>query len=262
MTFETSGYLPWLDFGVFGIQTYFVVISLTLSALAFFIVKRAISQEVPQRQALDLYIVAMLSGFVGSRFFHIIWEEPNFYLESPLRAFDLLSGGFVWYGGFLGGLLGLYAFHKMRKSAEKLALRVWLDFFAPIAALGYGLGRIACVLTGCCYGGVCHLHGAVFRFPTQGLAVAYELVVAGLLIRIEQRIRPGKRKPGQLFFFWLVLHGMGRLVMEFFRADPRGYQPFGLSIASLLSLTLILVGLYKLRTVKWSGILSNSSKSS
>jgi phosphatidylglycerol---prolipoprotein diacylglyceryl transferase len=263
LSFQTSGFLPWIDLGFLRIQTYFVLTSLVLSALAFLIVRRAQSLNFSTRQALDLYIFSMIGGFFGARLFHILWEEPSYYLEDPWRVFDILQGGFVWYGGLLGGLATLLiSLTVLKKGGGKAGdhLLAWLDLFTPIAAVGYGLGRLACVLTGCCYGGVCHLHEYVFRFPTQGFAVAYEIGVASLLVRAENHRWPGGRKVGQLFFLWLVLHGIGRIIMELLRDDPRGPEIAGLSIASVMSLIFILLGLYQLRSVKWSGFLPSFSK--
>ncbi len=263
LSFQTSGFLPWIDLGFVRIQTYFVITSLILSALAFLIVRRARDLDFSTRKALDLYIGAMIGGFLGARLFHILWEEPKYYLEDPTRVFDILQGGFVWYGGLIGGLATIYGLLELRrKKGEPLSLLAWLDLFTPIAAIGYGLGRLACVLTGCCYGGICHLHDYVFRFPTQGFAVVYELAIASLLVRAENRRWHGGRKSGHIFFLWLTLHGFGRLIMEFLRDDPRGPELFGLSIASFVSLILILVGLSRLRSVKWSGFLPKFGNSS
>lgn len=267
MTFETSGYLPWIQIGPIRVQSYFVVISFVFSALSFLIVKRARYLDFSSKRALDLYIGSMIGGFLGARLFHALWEERDYYLDQPIRFFDFLQGGFVWYGGFIGGLATILVMLFLNRESRSykhvsIWLLPWLDFFAPIAAIGYGLGRVACVLNGCCFGRVCHLHDYVFRLPTQGFAVIYEFTVAYILLRAENRQWPRGRNVGQIFLLWILLHGIGRLIMEFMRSDPRGPDIAGLSIASVLSLILILTGLYQLRTVIWSGILSNSSKSS
>jgi phosphatidylglycerol:prolipoprotein diacylglycerol transferase len=270
LTFETSGYLPWIDLGPIRVQSYFIVVSLVLSTLPFLIVKRARSFDVSYKRALDLYIGLMIGGFLGARLFHVFWEERDYYFQDPFRIFDFLQGGFVWYGGLIGGLatISVILFLKRDDASYKqvsLWLLPWLDFFAPIAAVGYGLGRLACVVTGCCYGRVCHLHEYIFRFPTQGFAVIFELAVAYFLCRAENRRWQRGRNAGQIFFLWIVLHGFGRLIMEFMRNDPRGPDLAGLSIASILSLILIVAGISQLKTVNWSvlwsGFLRKSRKS-
>ncbi len=241
----TSGYLPWLQLGDVRIQTYFVAISLVLSLCALWIPRRAEKHHLSPRFALDLFLSAMIGGFLGSRLLHVIWEEPVYYSQDLTRVFDVMSGGFVWYGGALGGFLAMWALFRYRKER---GLMKWLDFFAPIAALGYAGGRIACVLTGCCFGAVCdwpfHSHDDValqFRLPTQGFAVIWELAVAFFLLSRESKSK--KPQTGRLFFTWCALHGMGRILMELMRADDRGPAYGPVTISMTLSLLVLLVGI-------------------
>lgn len=243
----TSGYLPWLHFGDFRIQTYFIVISLVLSLSALWIPRRAERFGLQPRMALDLFLSAMLGGFLGSRLFHILWEEPAYYSEDLTRIFDVLSGGFVWYGGAIGGLLAMWMVFRFRRETHLLK---WLDFFAPVAALGYAGGRIACVLTGCCFGAVCDwpFHGLdesviSFRLPSQGFAVIWELAAAFFLLSRESKTFWTLR-PGRIFFFWCLLHGVGRILMEWMRADARGPAYGPVTISMLISALIVLVGIF------------------
>lgn len=254
----TSGYLPWLHFGDVRIQTYFIAISLVLSLCAFWIPRRAEKHHLSSRLALDLFLSAMIGGFLGSRLLHILWEEPIYYSQDLTRVFDVMSGGFVWYGGAAGGLLAMWGVFRYRREHGLLK---WLDFFAPITALGYAGGRVACVLTGCCFGAVCdwpfHSHDDValqFRLPTQGFAVVWELAVAFFLLTRESKASSaGKTRPGRLFFWWCGLHGAGRILMELMRADDRGPAYGPVTISMILSLLALLVGI--------AGLVSGTRKS-
>lgn len=232
---DLSGHFPILSFGEdLEIQTYFIVISLVLCLCVLWTVRRTSRLGLGRNAALDIFLVVMIFGFLGARLFHVIFEEPKYYLESPFRIFEIWRGGFVWYGGvILGAFAGVATVRY-----KKLPLRTWLDFFAPIAALGYGLGRIACFLAGCCYGAVCVLSdGSKIRHPTQLYAVAWELAVVVALLRLENR----SLRPGSVFAAWVVLHSIGRVIMEHFRADPRGPEPLGLSLATWISGILIAI---------------------
>ncbi len=240
---STSGFLPWLEFGDFRIQTYFVVISLVLCICAVWIPKRAEARGRSPRLALDLFLVAMVGGFVGARLLHIFWEEPAYYFEAPLRVFDVMSGGFVWYGGAIGAALSIWSWLRFRN--EKSLLE-WLDFFAPVAAIGYAGGRLACVLTGCCFGMVCiwpfHQHESqniFFRFPTQSFAVISELAITALLLWLEKKSERRSKKNGRVFFSWLLMHGISRIAMESLRADPRGPNIGPVTISLVLSLVFV-----------------------
>lgn len=258
---RTAGYLPWIEIGEFRVQSYFVVISLVLCLCALWISRRAESREMSSRRALDLFLVAMAGGLLGSRLLHVLWEEPAYYAQSPWLVFDVMSGGFVWYGGALGAALALYLWVRFAPKFDETAKRErdflkWLDFFAPVTAFGYAGGRLACVLTGCCFGRVCewpfgiatidhegHTHGIFYRFPTQWLAVAWELAVLALLLYFERHSTRRTRARGFIFFSWLTLHGIGRVMMELLRDDPRGPSVAGFTISLVISVMLISIGL-------------------
>jgi phosphatidylglycerol:prolipoprotein diacylglycerol transferase len=252
---DVSGHFPLLHLADgYELQTYFLVVSLALCVCVLFLVRRTEARGLTRNLALDISMILMIFGMLGARLFHVAFEEPRYYLEEPMRVFQLWRGGFVWYGGALLGALAsvLYVRHK------KLPLGTWLDLFAPVAALGYALGRVACFLTGCCFGSVCVLgSGLRFRHPTQLYAILWELAALWLLLILERargRVMPALKIPlsiwqpfnrwlkpsGRLFALWLVLHGLGRILMEAFRADPRGPEPLGFSIATWISMLLIL----------------------
>ena len=226
------------------LPTYLVYLSLLYCFLVFFVVRRAEAQDKEVRTALDLGLILMVAGFVGGRLLHILFENPEYYMEDLSRVYKFWEGGFVYFGGFLLGLAGC-AFYVWKKQLRFLE---WADFYAPVIALGYGLGRVSCYLAGCCYGRYCSLPWAtqfpwdsrqVPRHPTQLYAVIWELAVFALLISLP-KIR--RFKAGFVFSLWLMLHGMGRLMMEYYRDDFRGQDLWGLSISSWVSIGIILLG--------------------
>jgi len=221
---------------------YFFVISLTFCLSILWLVRRTDARGLGRNQALDLALVLMISGFLGARLAHVVFEEPAYYAENPWRVFEVWKGGFVWFGGAIAGGLAGILFARSRKLEPPL----WLDLFAPIAAFGYAAGRVACWIVGCCYGAYCHLfEGVTFRYPTQAFAVFWESGILTLLLYLEHLRRTARaplwaQKPGRLFSLWILLHSIGRMIMEQFRGDPRGPEPFGLSLATWISLGLIL----------------------
>ncbi len=243
-----SGFLP--SFHVFGflVPVYFLDISIAFILSMLWLVKRADRRGLSRNRALDASLVLMITGFVGSRLFHVVVEEPAYYAARPSLVFDVWSGGFVWYGGALLGAAAAVLFLKWKREP----VGVWLDLFAPVCALGYALGRVACVLTGCCYGRVMRLPeflgGELVRHPTQSYAVVSELIALALLVWFE-RLHHERRgpswfrdllfEPGQLFFVWLCLHAIGRIFMEQFRDDPRGPELLGSSVSTWLSVALL-----------------------
>jgi phosphatidylglycerol:prolipoprotein diacylglycerol transferase len=241
---QFAGFFPYLDLpGGVRLPTYFLTVSLAFCLCLFWLVRRTDRRALSRNNGLDLSLVLMVFGMIGARLFHVIFEEPAYYWESPSRIFEIWYGGFVWYGGALLGTLGFWLFLRRRH----LPAGVWLDIFAPLCALGYGAGRLACVFAGCCYGRVCELpSGALVRYPTQIFAVAWELSVLLGLLWIESRRRsmgPWLKRDGQLFVLWVIGHCLGRMIMEAFRGDPRGPTLLGLSISTWLSLLVGLIAI-------------------
>lgn len=235
---DWGGHFPLLRLGATGIEfpTYFIVISLALCFCTLWAARRAEARGLSRNRALDIGLILLLFGFLGARLFHVFFEEPHSYWKEPSRALEIWRGGFVWYGGALVGAAAALTYVRWKR----ISAGAWLDVFAPVCALGYALGRVACLLTGCCYGAICVLPGgSAFRHPTQLYAILWELGALAILLRLERRRT--LRKPGRLFVVWLGLHAIGRLVMEAFRADPRGVEIFGLSQATWISLALLVI---------------------
>jgi phosphatidylglycerol:prolipoprotein diacylglycerol transferase len=181
----------------------------------------------------------LILGFIGARITHVIYEEPSYYMNHPLYVLYFWYGGFVFYGGAFAGLLAglLYCRRNKLNFLDKL------NFFTPIFAVGYGLGRIACFISGCCYGKYCDLLvcrlNSESRYPTQLLAVGIEFIILGFL----QSIKSSSFVSNNLFFIYVLLHSSGRLIMENFRDDFRGSQLFGMSISSFISFLLIFISI-------------------
>jgi phosphatidylglycerol---prolipoprotein diacylglyceryl transferase len=257
---------------LFGLQipTFFLTMSL-ISILILFLIRKRAGHWYKNFYWLpgdfnsvvwSLALLVLVGGFIGGRMGHVLIEEPQFYLERPERLFIIWQGGFVFYGGFFLSLafVCLFLFGKRKKQPL-----LYFDFFAPLIALSYLLGRLGCFLNGCCYGKVCELpwaisitdaQGLVYpRHPTQLYSVAWELVVL-LILWIWQKkrsfyllqiapLRMGRL--GSLFFTWLFLHSLGRFIIEFWRDDFRGPQ-FLLSPSGWISLLLMLISTYFIGT--------------
>lgn len=204
-----------------------------MSAALFWVNHRAKIRELSVTHALDLALMMMIGALLGGRLLHVLWEEPQYYLENPWAFLKIWQGGFVFYGG----LFGAFALAAGWCFRNKQNLLIWLDFFAPVMAFAYAFGRIGCFLNGCCYGRICDLPWAIDgKHPTQIYAFALELVNLATLLWWEKRPH---RRSGSVFYLWLALHAIGRLVVEAFRADDRGPMPLGFSVSSWISLLLL-----------------------
>lgn len=229
-----------------AIPTYYLVLSLTVCLGLIWLTKRAERFELSRRLTLDLSLIIMVSGFLGGRLFHIFYEDFDYYRQDFWRAFQFWNGGFVFYGGAICAALFsmLYLGLKNKGFFER-----YLDLFAPVLSFSYMLGRSACLLAGCCYGKFCDLPWAIDgRHPTQAYASLWELGVLFILLGVEKiplEQRKFLKNSGDLFYFWMILHALGRLLMEAFRDDFRG-PSLGFSISSWISVGIILLGIFLL----------------
>ncbi len=241
-----DGLLPSIE--VFGtsVPTYYPIISLSICICLIWLIHRSRQFGLDERLVIDSSLLVMATSFIGARVFHILFEDFSFYLAHPLDIFKFWNGGFVFYGGFL--LTFFVGLIFLKTQQQKISL--WLDLYAPVAALGYALGRMACFVTGCCFGGVCEIHGFTWRHPTQLYAILLELGTVFFLLKIEatpQLFRRLKKIEGYLFCIWILLHSLSRIAMEYFRADPRGAMPLNISLATWISAFLILFDVIYIR---------------
>jgi phosphatidylglycerol:prolipoprotein diacylglycerol transferase len=165
----------------------------------------------------------------------------------------------VFYGGLI--LAVLVAFWFIRR--HKLPFWTTCDVFAPGIALGHVIGRVGCLMAGCCFGRQTDVPWAITftnplaelnvgtplgvpLHPTQLYEAGAELLILVALIVMERRSRGF---PGRTFWMYILLYGVSRFVIEFYRGDPRGAVG-ALSTSQLISVILVplsLLMLFRLR---------------
>lgn len=228
---------------------YFGWISLVICGLILWLNQRAEKQNKDPIIWIHLSLLILVTGFIGARLFHVLYESPYLYKNNPYLAFMVWNGGYVFLGGLLTSVGACLLYLKYKKES----FLNWADFFSPVISLGYALGRVACFLVGCCYGKVCELPWGldfgdnIFRHPTQAYAFLWEISVFVYLVYQEKRIH---QKTGYLFAQWLILHGIGRILMESFREDFRGTFILDLSISTWISSVLIFTGFLVLGKIR------------
>jgi phosphatidylglycerol---prolipoprotein diacylglyceryl transferase len=197
--------------------------------------------------AVGVAAYTTVGGVVGAKLWHVL-EEPALLIHQPLlQLFD--RAGFAWFGGLLAGIAVLLWSGRQAKTGG-LGM---LDLAAPAVSVGYGVGRIGCLVSGDGdYGIPTHLPWGM-SFP-RGLVPTdqrvhptpiYECLVALAIARYLwwRGVNSGQaRLPlGQITGEYLVLSGVARFLVEFIRINPRIY--WGMSNAQVASLGSIVAGL-------------------
>lgn len=156
------------------IRGYGVMLLLALLASTSLAVWRGRRRGIDPELIFSLAFWVFVPGIVGARLFYVIEYWPAFQrptLGATLaEIFKVTEGGLVVYGSLLGGFLGLVAF--LRK--YRLPMLATFDLLAPPVMLGLAIGRLGCMLNGCCYGGMCDLPWAV-QFPAGSPAHVHQV---------------------------------------------------------------------------------------
>jgi phosphatidylglycerol:prolipoprotein diacylglycerol transferase len=235
--------LPFLHIWRLSVPTFGLMLWLA-AVVAAFIMDRSFRRARVSADAVGMVAVAVVAGIVGAKLWHVI-DTPSEFHELGWRVlWD--SAGFAWFGGLVFGISALVLQGWMAKIG---GLRT-LDLASPAAAIGYGIGRIGCFLSGDgCYGlpttlpwgmgfpnGIEPTPPFVRVHPTP----LYELA-AGLLIGAWLWWRGGKQRgTGALVGEYLVLSGTARFLVEFVRRNPKVL--WDLSNAQLASVGSVVAG--------------------
>lgn len=215
-------------------------------------VRNAARDGIDREAASNIIFWAVICGIVGGKL-GLVLVEPKEFLSNPSKfvSFEFLSSAGVIWTGVLGGLGALLALSRY----YRLPLATVLDAAAVPLPLAQAIGRLGCLLAGCCFGSPTTLpwgisyHNAEGNFRT-GVpldtplhpAPLYEagwnlLVVLPLLVWMQSR----RRFHGQLILTYLMAYGLGRFFIERSRGDAiRGVFAFGLSTSQIISAAMIL----------------------
>lgn len=190
-----------------------------------------------------------LGAILGAKilYFIVSWQQIDF---SRLMDLDYLqavmAGGFVFYGGLIGGLLGLIACRKL----FNIDVSFYTMFSIPCIPIVHAFGRLGCSAVGCCYGipydgvgAIIYRHSAfapnhLSLFPVQAAEAIMELLIAAILLVYINRRRTMPKRSLELYLF---MYAILRFGLEFLRYDAaeRGIY-FFFSTSQWISLGIVL----------------------
>lgn len=219
--------------GPFTIYSYGLMLVLAFFICAYLACLQAKKENYNPEVIFNLLFLIFISGIIGARLFYV-FNNLSFYFSNPLEIIMLQHGGMSWFGGVILGSATAILFIKK----NKLKVLEVLDLVVPFIALGQAIGRIGCLLNGCCFGKPSGfgLYFKVFDqvlIPTQLYSSLLLLLIFFLLRSIQNR----KHFPGQVLRAYLLLYPIKRFFIEYLRNDnPRIF--FGLTIFQILSLAM------------------------
>ena len=237
------------EIGPFRVGSFGLMMVIAFLICVYFIQREFKKSGFQPEWAVNIVFVGALCGIVGARLYFIL-EYFSEFLRDPLSM--LLSGsGLTWYGGFIAGFIGIvWMIYRLPAPTVKMA-----DIIAPIVLLGYGIGRIGCLLAGDGdYGFATNVPWAM-SFP-NGLVPTevavhptpiYDTLMSFTAFLILWNLRKKITIPGFMVSGLFFCYGIIRFISEFFRTTPKvlfGWMSMAQIISVLSIVFAILCAIY------------------
>jgi phosphatidylglycerol:prolipoprotein diacylglycerol transferase len=247
-----------LRVGHFRLSTYGLMMMTAFLCGIWLAVRRGRGRGIGKDFVQDLSTVILLASLAGARGLYILTHLEEFRgnwlaVVNPFQP----DGGFGIAGlVLLGGVLAAIPATVWYTRRQGQSVLETIDLLSPSLALGMALGRVGCLLNGCCYGKACdlpwaisypatsHLHELGPVHPTQVYLILGDLLLMAALLWAARR----RRFPGQVFALFLVLYAPLRFTVEFLR----DYEPsmilgrlggWDVTTSQVISLAMLATGL-------------------
>ena len=227
--------------GPFKIYSYGLFMALAFFTTLSLIEHQARARKLQASKITNLCLLTFIFSLLGARVMYVL-ANLSYYRDNLFEIFMLHHGGLMFHGGFLAGLVAMCLY--LRKT--KLPPLPVLDMVAQYLPLGQAIGRIGCLLNGCCYGRESILPWAitlpsesVTRHPAQLYESLGNLIIFIILSLVKRRTF---LPPGRIFSLYLILYPVNRMVVEIFRGDlPKLW--WGLSLTQWVSILIFIAGI-------------------
>ena len=232
--------------GSFKLASFGVMMVIAFVASLWLATKRAPKFGIDSKGLSDVAFWAIIAGILGARLFFIVQDLP-YYLKHREELFSAQFQGLTSFGGFIvGGFVAAYICKK-----KGIPVMGFLDLVTPAFLLGHAIGRIGCLLNGCCHGRPAE-HAFPFAVysseiekycvPAQIYDSLMNVGALFLLLWLEKRFP----RHGYTLGMGLVLHGLTRFIYEFFRAGSSSTTIGSLPITDghIMALVIMVAGAF------------------
>ncbi|MCK5080538.1 MAG: prolipoprotein diacylglyceryl transferase [Candidatus Moranbacteria bacterium] len=217
------------------------------------------TQKLPAKQikeiTLDVFSILIFGMMIGARLGYFIFYDWTTILNAPGKIFiPGVNGffGFSFHGGLIGALLGVWFYCRY----NKLSLKALGNLIIPAIPLGLFWGRLGNFFNGELFGHETTQPWGMHFLPDQTTlqhpSQLYEALGEGVIIFVVLwTLRNKKWAQGNLISLFLILYGLIRFVIEFFRASPPEHIILNfLTTGQVLCLAMIISGIYLFKNSK------------
>lgn len=237
-------------YGPIYLNCYGLMIAAGILIFRYLLLKNPTRPKILTTEQFDnILLISIPVAIIGGRLLWALGSQP--IVIAPLKILALWEPGYSVLGALLASLIFLPIYLKYQKiSGLKL-----LDLVAIYTPLLHSIARIGCFLAGCCYGkltslpwGIIYTHPDVLvpeslKFikihPTQ---LYSSIMLLGIFLFMYYFAQKYFTKPGQLISIYLILAGLERFIVDFFRADQELLSWCALGLQQVLALGIIFAG--------------------
>lgn len=201
-------------------------------------------REIERYDLVYSAVFSMLTGAFGAKLLFIAVSLKTI-IEQNIPFIAVLRGGFVFYGGLIGGAIGLVIYTRM----FKLNTLRFFDLYALVVPLGHAVGRIGCFCSGCCYGmeydGPFNVeYSSTLGMTPLGVPLLpvqlIEALLLALLFVVLLVVFFKCKSTGVVTVVYLYSYSFLRFVLEFLRGDVERGLLFNLSTSQIVSLLIVI----------------------
>lgn len=260
--------------GPIPVYSYGLMLGISFIVASYILSKEFKRKKLSENAAINITFLALIGGVIGAKLLYVIEEWPGLS-SMPSNKFYSTEGifspaGLTWYGGLILATILIIVYARMKK----IPFFSVADSTAPGLAIGYGIARIGCHLSGDGDYGLpvsefaswvpwgtnyskgtlppsIAFHGTEIAKKFGGIVPdstllhptpVYEFILGAIIFGILWKLRKKYVFDGKLFGLYLILSSVARFFVEFIRLNPR--LALGLSEAQLISIVLLLIGVY------------------
>ncbi len=226
-----------------------------------------------KKYGYSCYDLLIVGGFallfalpLGSLLYTLVTYSFQEILDHISKGNFSLFGGLVFYGALIGGIIGCMLGIRI----AKLDLCISEKIIIPYVPIGHAVGRIGCLLAGCCYGmeytgpfaiyysnSITGLLPQQGYFPIQILEALLNICICLILLKVRKKTT----QKFELLAVYFILYGCVRFLLEFLRGDTIRGIYYNISTSQWISLTLFILGflyIVCLKTAKKRGCVSQT----
>ena len=259
------------------LTVYFYSLFILLGIILGFLLARPEAKRfglASEELALSIFY-ALIPGFIGARLYHVI-DLWSVYSAHPLQILETWNGGLGILGGLVGGLLGLgffwwlrwgtgsgpgwrqgnfpWLFNSRRQTgrSQHLPFLRLLDIYVPSVLLAQAIGRFGNWTNQEAFGPPTDVPwriyiapenrpdryvGSSYFHPTFFYEAGFDFVGLAIVLLLRPRLR---RRPGAVLGAYLVIYGLGRFIVEFYRFGTAHIG--GIATAHIVAVVLVFGG--------------------